>query len=129
MPEQDSGLRAEVAETVNMLRAYVVQETVGPLRGLGRYVLLGLIGAVGVSIAVVLASLAAMRVLQAETNLFNANWSFVPYLAGIAILVLAIALLIRAIKPGRDSSPTTSRTTQETTKHATGDNGEQERRY
>lgn len=80
-----------------MLRAYAVQETVGPLRGLGRYLLFGLVGAVGVSLGLVFATLAVVRVLQSETDLFNANWSFVPHLAGAVFLMLAIAMLIRAV--------------------------------
>lgn len=87
-----------------MLRSYAVQETVGPLRGLGRYLLFGLIGAVGVSLGVVFGALALVRVLQAETGVFNANWSFVPHVAGAAFLLLAIALLVRAIRPERHAS-------------------------
>ncbi len=86
---------------VGMLRSYIVQETVGPLRGLGRYVLFGLIGAIGVSLGVVFGALGVVRVLQAETDLFNANWSFVPHMAGAFVLLMAIALLIRAIRPKR----------------------------
>ena len=85
-----------------MLRAYVVQETVGPLRGLGRYLLFGLAGALAISVSIVLAALALMRVLQTETAVFGANWSFVPHLAGAALLVVAIVLLARAIKPSQD---------------------------
>ena len=87
-----------------MLRSYIVQETVGPLRGLGRYVLFGLIGGIGVSLGVVFGALGVVRLLQAETELFNANWSFVPHAAGAAFLLLAIALLIRAIRPRRTDS-------------------------
>ena len=86
-----------------MLRAYVVQETVGPLRGLGRYLLFGLAGALAISVSIVLAALALMRVLQTETTVFGANWSFVPHLAGAALLVVAIFLLARAIKPSQDT--------------------------
>ena len=89
-----------------MLRAYVVQETVGPLRGLGRYLLFGLAGAIAVSVSIVLAALALMRVLQTETSVFGANWSFVPHLAGAAVLVVAIVVLARAIKPSRDAHGT-----------------------
>ena len=103
MPRRDVGLRAEISELVAMLRAYVVQETVGPLRGLGRYLLFGLAGAVAISVSIVLAALALIRVLQTETDVFGANWSFVPHLAGAAVLVAAIVLLVRAIKPSRDS--------------------------
>lgn len=87
-----------------MLRAYVVQETVGPLRGLGRYLVFGLAGALAISVSIVLAALALMRVLQTETTIFGANWSFVPHLAGAALLVVAIVLLARAIKPSRDAT-------------------------
>ena len=86
-----------------MLRAYAVQETVGPLRGLGRYLLFGLAGALAVSVSIVLAALALIRVLQSETTVFGANWSFVPHLAGAAVLVVAIVLLARAIRPTSDS--------------------------
>lgn len=86
-----------------MLRAYAVQETVGPLRGLGRYLLFGLAGALAISVSIVLAALALMRVLQTETTVFGANWSFVPHLAGAALLVVAIVLLARAIKPPQDT--------------------------
>ncbi|WP_419841410.1 hypothetical protein [Candidatus Poriferisodalis sp.] len=120
MPQRASGLRAEISETANLLRAYVVQETIGPLRGLGRYVMFGVIGAVGVSLAAVLAALALVRVLQAETGLFNANWSFVPYLAGSALLALAVVLSVRAISTRRpDSSP--ERASPDPAEHATED--------
>ena len=109
-----------------MLRSYFVQETVGPLRGLGRYVLFGLIGAVGVALGVVLAALALVRILQAETGVFHANWSFVPHLAGAAFLLLAIAALVRAIRPKHtraehDSATEPGRDSRETVTDAARD--------
>jgi len=113
VPRRDVGLKAELSELVALLRAYAVQETVGPLRGLGRYLLFGLAGAIAVSVSIVLAALALVRVLQTETTVFGANWSFVPHLAGAALLVVAIVGLARAIKPSGDA-PGAS-------KHADGD--------
>ncbi|WP_423922232.1 hypothetical protein [Candidatus Poriferisodalis sp.] len=104
MPRRDIGLRAELSELAAMLRAYVVQETVGPLRGIGRYLLFGLLGAVGVSLSVVLGALALVRVLQTETTVFGANWSFVPHLAGAAVLIVAIVTVARAIRPKDDAT-------------------------
>ncbi len=103
MPKRDVGLRAELSDLVAMLRAYVAQETVGPLRGLGRYLVFGLAGSLAISVSLVLAALALMRVLQSETSVFGANWSFVPHLAGAALLVVAIVLLAKSIKPSTDS--------------------------
>ena len=104
MPRRDVGLRAELSELAAMLRAYVVQETVGPLRGIGRYLLFGLLGAVGVSLSVLLGALALVRVLQTEITVFGANWSFVPHLAGAAVLIVAIVTMARAIRPKDDAA-------------------------
>ena len=104
MPRRDVGLRAELSELAAMLRAYVVQETVGPLRGIGRYLLFGFLGGVGVSLSVVLGALALVRVLQTETTVFGANWSFVPHLAGAAVLIVAIVTMARAIRPKDDAA-------------------------
>ena len=104
MPRRDVGLRAELSELAAMLRAYVVQETVGPLHGIGRYLLFGLLGAVGVSLSVVLGALALVRILQTETTVFGANWSFVPHLAGAAVLIVAMVIMARAIRPKNDAA-------------------------
>ena len=80
-----------------------MQETVGPLRGLGRYLAFGLIGAVLVSLAIILATLAAVRALQTTASVFGANWSFVPHLVGAAVLVIAIVILRLAIRPSRSA--------------------------
>ncbi len=104
-----------------MLRSYIVQETVGPLRGLGRYVLFGLVGAIGVSLGVVFGALGVVRVLQAETGLFNANWSFVPHVAGAVFLLLAIALLIRAVRPKQTDAAAAEPASQRADEHAAED--------
>ena len=121
VPRRDSGLRAEISELVGMLRSYIVQETVGPLRGLGRYVLFGLIGAIGVSLGVVFGALGVVRVLQAETDLFNANWSFVPHVAGAVFLLAAIALLVRAIRPKHTDAAAPEAAAQRPNENAAGD--------
>ena len=118
MPRPDSGLRAELAELADTLRAYAVQETMGPLRGLGRYLLFGLAGALGVSLGIVFGALAVVRVLQSETGLFNANWSFVPYLAGAALPLAAIVMAARAI--GSESPRPTARRSRRAAETAAG---------
>ncbi len=106
-----------------MLRAYVAQETLGPLRGLGRYLFFGLAGAIAISVSIVLAALALMRVLQTETTVFGANWSFVPHLAAAALLIVAIVLLARSIKPSRGTYDAGGPAGSETDDHGEGDGG------
>jgi hypothetical protein len=74
-----------------LLVAYAKQETVEPLRGLGRWVGAGAGGSILIATGVSLILLAGLRALQTETGTtFTGNWSWAPYLI---ILVGAVAVL------------------------------------
>ncbi len=81
--------REEGAELFGLLRRYVIQETVTPLRTVGRTLLFGSIAAVFLGIGTVLLLVAVLRVLQTETgSVFAGTWSWVPYpITGILGLV------------------------------------------
>jgi hypothetical protein len=71
--------------------AYAKQETVDPLKGLGRYLGYGLGGSLVFGMGSVLLLLSALRALQTETGTtFTGSLSYVPYL----IVSLAAALLV-----------------------------------
>ncbi len=94
---KSKGFRSELEELVAMLRTYAVQEIVGPLRGIGRFIGFGLAGSIFVSLSVLLGGLGLLRFLQAEVSLFEDTWSFVPYLITAAAMLLILAVLIGAI--------------------------------
>lgn len=72
--------REEGAELFGLLRRYVIQETVAPLRSVGRTLLFGSIAALFLGIGTVLLLFALLRVLQTETgSAFAGTWSWVPY--------------------------------------------------
>ena len=72
--------REEGTELIGLLRRYVIQETVTPLKTVGRTLLFGSIAAVLLGIGTVLLLLAVLRVLQTETGtVFAGTWSWVPY--------------------------------------------------
>jgi peptidoglycan biosynthesis protein MviN/MurJ (putative lipid II flippase) len=77
-----------------LLVAYVKQETLDPLKGLGRFVIFGVAGSVAIAAGTVLLLLAALRILQTETGTFHGNLSWVPYLIvtvlGLVVIVLAL---------------------------------------
>lgn len=84
-----------LTELWDLTRTYARQETIDPLKGLGRYLAYGLGGAVVGGMGVVLLLLALLRALQTETgSTFTGNWSWAPYLIVIvaAIGVAAYAL-------------------------------------
>ena len=108
MPEQrrsDRSLPTLVSELWELVKAYVKQETVGPLRGIGRTIAFGVVGSLAVALGLVLLALALLRVLQTETgSTFTGNWSWAPYLLTLVGVAVAIVLTLAAIR--RRSGPT-----------------------
>lgn len=106
MSRTDSPTFAETIRSLwQLLVDYARQETLGPLKGLGRTIGFGVGGAVLVSIGVVLLALAGLRVLQSETGTaLTGNLSWIPYLIVVAGLGAVAALAVRAIIGGSRSS-------------------------
>ncbi|MGO9334974.1 MAG: hypothetical protein ACLQCU_13175 [Acidimicrobiales bacterium] len=70
----------EGAELFALLRRYVIQETVTPIRAIGRTLLFGSVAAIFLGIGTVLLLVGVLRVLQTETGgAFKGSWSWVPY--------------------------------------------------
>jgi len=68
-------------DLVQLVVDYAKQETVGRVRGLGRFAVLGAPAAVLLSVGVGILLLALLRALQTETgSAFRGNLSWLPYL-------------------------------------------------
>ncbi len=91
MPEPESKSMPEVAnELWGLTKDYARQETIDPLKGVGRYLAYGAVGALLGSLGVILLMLSLLRALQTETgDTFDGNWSWAPYLI---VLVVAGAV-------------------------------------
>jgi len=76
-----------VAELWELIVAYLKQETAVPLKSLGRVVGFGIAGSLAIGVGVVFFAIGGLRLLQAETDAFHGNWSFVPYLIMIVLLL------------------------------------------
>ncbi len=101
-PAPDADQPREVSELVSelwgLVRDYVRQETVEPVKAVGRYIAFGVVGAVLVGTGVVFLAVGSLRVLQAETDTtFTGNLSWLPYLIVFAALVAGGAVSLRAI--------------------------------
>jgi len=95
----DRALPAQVAELWDLVRAYAKQETIEPIKGLGRYAAFGIGGSVLLSIGLVLLTVGGLRALQTETGTtFHGNWSWAPYLIALVAAGLVIGLLLRATR-------------------------------
>jgi hypothetical protein len=100
-PQPSPGTRAHqtpipqlVTDLRDLVVAYVKQETVGPLKSLGRWVGFGVAGSLLLGFGVVFLALGGLRVLQTETDdTFSGDWSWVPYLIMVFVLALGGVLV------------------------------------
>lgn len=89
----------EVQQLKNMVVDYARQETVGPLKTVGRYLGLGMGGAVMVFLGVMFIGLATLRLAQTYDGFSGGSWaSLVPYVITIVVLALCMALIYTALK-------------------------------
>lgn len=90
-----SSIKDTVRDLWRLLLSYAKQETIDPLRSLGRYLAMGLGGMALITLGVSLIGLAVLRALQSMTgDVFDGFWSWVPYLVVILGLSAVIALVV-----------------------------------
>jgi hypothetical protein len=89
-------------ELWRLLVAYARQETVDPLRSLGRSLGWGLAGAVLMGAATIFGALSVLRLLQSETAVFDENLSWLPYLLVAVLLVLVTGMALWGISRASD---------------------------
>ena len=100
MPEPSTKSVPEVAtELWSLTKDYARQETIEPLKGVGRYVAYGFGGALLGAFGVAMLLLAMLRALQTETgSTFTGNLSWLPYLIVLAVGCLLIGLAVSRIQ-------------------------------
>ena len=92
----------EARELVDLVIAYTKQETVDPLKRLGKTVAFGVAGAVLVGIGGVFLALSALRALQTETEFFeDHNLTWAPYFILTALLVAGALISWLRLGPGK----------------------------
>jgi hypothetical protein len=102
VPEEQKSVPQVLGELKQLTVDYAKQETIDPIKGLGRFVGLGVAGSVLLGIGVCLLGLAALRALQTETgDTFGENLSFVPYLIAFVVLIGLAVVTATRIKERR----------------------------
>ena len=85
----DKSMPTLAGELYDLVRAYAKQETLEPIKGLGRYAAFGVVGSVLLGIGVVLLGVGLLRALQTETgDTFDGGWSWAPYV--LTLLACAV---------------------------------------
>ncbi|MFZ0170277.1 MAG: hypothetical protein WAL04_01220 [Acidimicrobiales bacterium] len=94
---------SEVTDLIDLLKRYVLQETLGPLKTIGRTLGFGAAAAVMFGLGSLFALIGVLRVLETETgSTFTGDWSWAPYgltfLAGVLLIGLGGVGLLRPPK-------------------------------
>jgi hypothetical protein len=94
--KKDKSLPGEAGELWQLVLGYAKQETLDPVKNLGRFLAYGMGGALLGSLGAVLLLLGGLRLLQTETgSAFDGNLTFIPYLL---VLVVSGAIVYGAMK-------------------------------
>ena len=102
MAKQVQTLPNQAKELVDLVVTYTKQETVDPLKRLGKTVAFGVAGAMLVGIGGVFLALSALRALQTQTDFFEEHkLTWAPYLILTLPLVLGAAISWTALGPGK----------------------------
>lgn len=98
------GRQSSVAQTddngiVELVKTYVRQETLGPLKGAGRWMAYGAAGAFLLGLGLVLVLLGGLRFLQTKFDTtFDGAWSWVPYAIVLAVSVIVLGITFSRVK-------------------------------
>jgi len=85
-----ASLQRDFDELRDLAIRYVKEETLKPLKDLGRFMLWGAIGSVFVGFGAVLLLLGSLRYLQWQFRVLDGSLSWLPY---VIVAVLAIAVM------------------------------------
>ncbi len=87
-------------DLIDLLRRYVRQETIDPLRAASRYLAFGVLGSLLIGVGLVSMAVGGLRALQVIDAL-DGRWSWAPYLLVATGLGAVTALAISRIGGGR----------------------------
>ena len=102
------GLRHAGDDAFQLTVDYLKQEVVEPLRGLGRFLYMGIAGSFCLAFGLLLILLGVLRLLQTETGTaLDGDWSWVPYavVVVLGIAVIGVAALRIQSGPGQRKLP------------------------
>lgn len=91
---------ASLAEVIDYVKAYAQQETIGPLKGAGRWLGFGFGGAFALGLGLMFVLLGVLRLLQTEFSSWATTgpWSWAAYLAVFAISAILLFFTIKRIQ-------------------------------
>jgi hypothetical protein len=113
---EKKGIRRSGDDAFKLTIDYFKQEAIEPLKGLGKFLMWGLLGSLAIAVGILLALVGILRLLQDETGTaLTGDWSWVPYFAVglLGVVVAAVAGWRITAGPGRKKLPKTENASKE----------------
>ncbi len=95
-----ASVQRDLQEIRDLAVKYVKEETVQPLKDLGRFVAFGTIGSLFVGFGTTLLLLGALRFLQEQFKVLDGSLSWIPYLVVVCLAAAVIALTLWRVVSG-----------------------------
>lgn len=95
-----SSMQRDLEEIRDLAIKYVKEETIQPIKDLGRFVAYGTIGSVFVGFGTTLLLLGALRFLQEQFKVLDGSLSWLPYLIIVVLAGLVIGVTAWRIVSG-----------------------------
>lgn len=89
---------ASIGEVVELVRDYAKQETLGPLKGAGRWLALGAAGSLFLGLGLLLVLVSLLRLLQTEVSAFDGAFSWAPYAIVVVVAVILTGLSLSRVR-------------------------------
>lgn len=91
---------SSISELIELVRAYAKQETVGELRGTGRWLAWGAVGGISILLGLLFTLIGVLRLLQSTVFDGLTAFSWIPY-----FIVLGLALVLIVFSQSRIRKP------------------------
>ena len=82
---------SSITELIDLVRAYAKQETIGELRGTGRWLAWGAVGGISILLGLLFVLVGVLRLLQSTIFEGSNGLSWAPY---FIVLILTIVLVV-----------------------------------
>lgn len=95
-----ASIKGDLQEIRTLFLRYLKEETLQPLKELGRFVVAGLLGSLCVGFGAAMLLFGALRFLQDEFRVLDGSLSWLPYLIIVVLAILVMALTTWRIVSG-----------------------------
>lgn len=96
---KDSSDPGQITDVIDLVKTYARQETVGPLKGIGRKIAAGVAGALLIGIGLFFLALGALRFLQSKVSWATSGaFTWAAYLIVLIFCVVVSATALWRIK-------------------------------